>query len=645
MGGVMMAETAGALTPLLAPECAGWAAGTDGPGGFEVEIHADVPEGTVELCFETGFEKHPDDFVFMPACCYAGNQFEAIKTDYPPLFTPQQAQVEMPLTITDVPRLEKDGSGTIEVTTGDLAVPCAGVFSKSQGKGLLLYTVQQVEGHNLGLAYADGALTLSWPHLRKKAMYRWPHMVPSTDRGIPLEKGRQVRIPYRAFVFQCDDITEFYRVFFETRKCMGLDDTRPVPLPAAEQWRIHQDKFNRMNWREKRGFYSVGTTDDLGQIWQPGWVGGAMSTLALMKLGGELEWTRGLSTLEYLFSLQAPTGFFYEIGDLDGRPHGMGFGAPGAENWHLVRKSGDVLYFLFLHFRLMESRGQAVPPHFEAGARKVADAFVRLWREYGQFGQFVDLETGKLAVGGSTSGAIVPAGLVAAFRWFGQPEYLKVACAAAELYHRRDLSAGYTTGGPGDMLQCPDSESAFALLESFAALFEETGEALWLRRAEAAAHYCSSWVVAYNYTFPPDSEFARLGMKTTGCVFANLQNKHAAPGICTLPGAALLKLHRWTGEAAYLELLRDIAFSIGQYMSTEARPIWSWDAPKDPALMHDPNATAPREKLPSGFICERVNMSDWEGVRCVGGVFCGSCWPEAANMLTLAEVAEAIGMP
>ena len=51
-------------------------------------------------------------------------------------------------------------------------------------------------------------------------------------------------------------------------------------------------------------------------------------------------------------------------------------------------------------------------------------------------------------------------------------------------------------------------------------------------------------------------------MKTVGCVFANLQNKHAAPGICTLSGMALWKLYRWTGNDAYLELLRDIVASI-----------------------------------------------------------------------------------
>jgi len=43
-------------------------------------------------------------------------------------------------------------------------------------------------------------------------------------------------------------------------------------------------------------------------------------------------------------------------------------------------------------------------------------------------------------------------------------------------------------------------------------------------------------------------------------------------------------------------------------------------------------------RLPCGFINERVNMSDWEGDSCIGGVFNGSCWSETSNLLALAEV-------
>jgi hypothetical protein len=126
-------------------------------------------------------------------------------------------------------------------------------------------------------------------------------------------------------------------------------------------------------------------------------------------------------------------------------------------------------------------------------------------------------------------------------------------------------------------------------------------------------------------------------MKTVGSVFANVQNKHSAPGFCTLSGVGLYKLYKWTGNEMYKELYEDVTRTVSQYMSTNARPIFSWDVPKDASLLNDDNLRAEREQLPSGFICERVNMSDWESRRCIGGVFNGSCWCECTNLLILAE--------
>ncbi|HJC75306.1 MAG TPA: hypothetical protein H9697_10255 [Candidatus Mediterraneibacter faecavium] len=92
----------------------------------------------------------------------------------------------------------------------------------------------------------------------------------------------------------------------------------------------------------------------------------------------------------------------------------------------------------------------------------------------------------------------------------------------------------------------------------------------------------------------------------------------------------------------YLELAKDVTLTVSQYMSTENRPIYSWDVPKDASLLNDDSLRAEPEKLPQGFICERVNISDWESERCIGGVFNGSCWAETSNLLVLAEVVPAM---
>jgi hypothetical protein len=205
---------------------------------------------------------------------------------------------------------------------------------------------------------------------------------------------------------------------------------------------------------------------------------------------------------------------------------------------------------------------------------------------------------------------------------YNDDRLLETALAAAHLYCGQFLRRGLLNGGPGEILQSPDSESAFNLLESLIILYECTGDASWLARAEECSRLCASWCMSYDFRFPENSEFARLGMKTTGSVFASVQNKHSAPGICTLSGLSLLKLYRATGEERYLRLCREISHGVTQYLSREDRPMRSHEG----------------EALPPGWMCERVNTSDWETKRWIGEVFRGSNWCEVSCLLTYAEV-------
>ena len=60
---------------------------------------------------------------------------------------------------------------------------------------------------------------------------------------------------------------------------------------------------------------------------------------------------------------------------------------------------------------------------------------MRLWERYHQLGQFVDVETGELVVGGSTSAALAPAGLALAAACCKEPRYLQAAKAIGEHYY------------------------------------------------------------------------------------------------------------------------------------------------------------------------------------------------------------------
>jgi hypothetical protein len=105
-------------------------------------------------------------------------------------------------------------------------------------------------------------------------------------------------------------------------------------------------------------------------------------------------------------------------------------------------------------------------------------------------------------------------------------------------------------------------------------------------------------------------------------VFANVQNKHSAPGICTHSGYELLRLFQYTGDISYLGLLKDIAGTIPQYLSVEGR------------LINNRRGSV----LPHGWMHERVNTSDWEGSRNIGTVGVLNCWCSVALMKTCAEI-------
>ena len=225
---------------------------------------------------------------------------------------------------------------------------------------------------------------------------------------------------------------------------------------------------------------------------------------------------------------------------------------------------------------------------------------------------------------------MAPGALCAAYAVTGDRSYLVAAKEMGEYFYQTATARGITTGGPGEILQAPDSESACALLESFTALFEACGDAKWLDYACDAAHQAASWVVPYDYEFPKQSRFGKMNVRSAGSVWANVQNKHSAPGMCTGSPAALLKIYRATGDVRYLELMRTIAHFSPQVASYPERPVY----------MTAGSALSP------GEICERVNLSDWEGNSNVGdAIFGASSWPEAALLLTALEIPGVYAVP
>ncbi len=551
-----------------------------------------------------------DAYVFLPACVYNGNKFKRRKAMYPPVYTKEECGVNPEPVMTDVPALNPDGSGCIEVTAGDLSVPCFGVFFKQRQTAFFLFTEQACKGKNIGFQIESGKVTIQFPVIRSKCYRICRTDEPSTDSGIFAAAGENITSRLLIKEFSCRDIPQFFELFFQNRRCL-LSDAPAKAQYSQKLWDVMEAHMNRDNFS---GEYFA----EMSKIWQCGWVGGGMSSLPLLKHGNAISKKRAIQTLDFMISHASPMGYFYPT-IINGKIYGDCGGKDHMQYAVLTRKNGDALYFLLKHFAVIKPKDTWV-----STAKDCADAFVRLYERYEDFGQFVNTQTGEMIFGGTTSGASVIGALAMAWRYFTDDKYLAVAKQAGEKYYRNFVFQGLTYGGPGEALCAPDSESNYAMVESMVLLYEATKEAKWLQYAKNSLHLLSSWVMPYSYAFPNECEFGRLQINTVGSMFANVQNKHSAPGLCTASGDAIYKLYQYTGNEDYLNLLRDIVSFIPQCVSTEERPIFSWDSPA--------------RKLLPGCICERVNTSDWEGPEYIGGVFDVSCWCETSVLLTFMEL-------
>ena len=75
---------------------------------------------------------------------------------YPPIWRDEaDFRVDMPVTITDMPRLNRE-SPKLVCNTGELATPCMAFYSPTQQRGALVFTEQQTRLGNSGLSVELG---------------------------------------------------------------------------------------------------------------------------------------------------------------------------------------------------------------------------------------------------------------------------------------------------------------------------------------------------------------------------------------------------------------------------------------------------------------------------------------------------------
>lgn len=445
----------------------------------------------------------PENYVLIPGAVYAGNRFDAQRRPYPPVVRDVgQHAARLILDIGDIPRLSATpGPSHLDQTTLDASTPALGVRFADSATGLLLLAPRTNDaGHAIGLEVVESPTRDSAELVLLCPGFLHPlpdedaepaignlagaHRHPENPRPPDLAVGDTLAFTIECHVFPCADVHALFARLFAYRTALFPETATPPPevLPFSAAWDLLEQKHNAANWNEAAGLYQVGIpwdarpdSDQAAQFWQNGWCGGGITSFALAHSGKPRSQDRAARNLDFVLREGlAPTGFFKACMGPDGVWKGDGFGVGGVGSpLSLTRRQGDTLLFVLRQLSL--SQDDDSPGHLRA-ARRCAAALCDLWEREGEFGFLIDYESARVAVRGSTSGALIPAALVLAAHTFDEPRFLRVALAAAAHYRDHDLAWGVTTGGPGDAAQAPDCESIFGLVESFIALHEATGD-------------------------------------------------------------------------------------------------------------------------------------------------------------------------
>jgi len=511
-----------------------------------------------------------DNYVMIPASVYNGNRNQVENRSYATgLNRADLYNKNLQLTTADLPQLSSEPGkpSKIEVSACNATTPAICFYNKKNKRAFIVLAEQ---GIRVGNAVLDNGLIIEESPDRSHATLvvsapgvreRKPEFIgfsKSLDRGIKWKAGDEVTLRLRLYSFVTPGIPGLLDKFMLVRKDVtGVNHPRNL-IPFSEVIRLMTNNIDKRfyNGNDSK-FYCPENANWISF----GWIGGLMNTFPMLALGDKQHLDRVTNTFDFAIPrAQGPSGYFYGALNHDGKC----FGREGYDEYPeicLTRKNGDVLFWMIKQFNLLKAQGRAnaIKPDWELNIKRLAQAFVNTWKKDGQWGNFLNNQTGEVAVYNSSSGVSAIGGLALAARYYKNPEFLQAAKEAAEFYYDRDfVKLGMTTGACADILQNADSETAAGFMTSLMTLYEVTGDLKWLEKSRNLANLCATWTVSYDYELPPNTELAQLGAKLTGAVWASTQNKHGAPGICTSSGDPLFKIYRATGERRYADLMHDI---------------------------------------------------------------------------------------
>lgn len=511
-----------------------------------------------------------DNYVLIPAVVYGGNRQRIVNREYATgLDKSDYYRRDLALTSNPIPQLSPEfgARSLLEVNVSNTTTPAIAMFERARERASIIFTDQgiewqgEVKDHALIVEEAAdrsvATMVISAPGVRS----RKPEFIgfsKSPDSGVNVQAGDTIVIRVDVVGdFKAQSTTDLLARFMVERKHHTVCTEPRNIMPMSEVLSRMVKNIDERYFKGPVGEYYCPENAD----WMSyGWIGGLMNTYPMLALNDADHLQKVVNTFDFGLKYgPGKSGYFYDVVDKNGKVLYRD-GAKLNPGIGLVRKNADVLYWMVKQFMLLESmgNGNSIKPEWKQTVKRLADAFVGTWKTEGSWGNYINVENGRVAAFNTTSGAMAVGGLALASKYFGNDEYMAVAKLAAKNLYDNFAIVGFTSGGCGDILQNADSETACAFMTSLMTMYEITGDEMYLHQSADLANLCATWTVSFPYVLPKETALYKLGANLTGAVWASTQNKHGAPGFCTQSGDALFKLYRTTGNELYAELLRDI---------------------------------------------------------------------------------------
>jgi hypothetical protein len=257
-----------------------------------------------------------------------------------------------------------------------------------------------------------------------------------------------------------------------------------------------------------------------------------------------------------------------------------------------LRSFGDDVKRLLVAYE-REKRAGRNHPAWSAWCRRFADWLLTQQQPGGSFPRSWHQDTGKVHnAAGQGSYNAVPM-LVLLGRITGERKYLEAALRAGEYCWSSGQDRGLFVGGTIDNPNVIDKEAGTLSLEAYLALFEATGNRVWLTRAQAAGDFAETWIYLWNVPMPPDADPRTLHWKSdvpTAGVQLIATGHSLVDCFMTYNPGQFAKLGKYSGDEHYRQVAKILLHNTKNMLAIPGR---TFDLP-GPGWQQEHFSLAPR---------------------------------------------------